>query len=175
MTLYDAMHAILVDERSGGEIPLENLYLYQLPPEQTKPVDVAHIPLSGVGTQRYLGSSPVVNAPERVDHDGGVLWHHTGVQFQVRGDDPLAVMRVADWIRDVLVQYAGTSVVRGGEEIIRCEITVAPTYFGQDEQERPITTLTVEVWHRPVYGAVPVVAPAPGFLQWGGDSVGWGP
>ena len=174
MGLYDAMQALLVDKG-----PLENLYLFRLPPQQTAAVDVAHIPLSGVGAERYLGSAPVANAPDGVLHDGGILWYHTGVQFQVRGqdpEDPGPVMQVADWIRDVLIQYAGTSVVRGGEEIIRCDITTAPNYYGQDEQERPIAALTVEVWHKPVDGAVPVAVPvARGFLQWGGDSVRWGP
>ena len=147
MGLYSAMHAILVD---GG--PLENLYADRLPAEQTAEVDVAHIPQGGVGAQRYLGSEPVVGGPAGVEHDGGVLWFKTGVQFQVRGqdpEDPVPVMQVADWIRDVLIQYAGTSVFKGGEEIIRCEITTAPNYYGQDEQERIVLALGFEVWHKP--------------------------
>ena len=58
-------------------------------------------------------------------------------------------MEVADWVRDVLVQYAGTSVVKAGEEIVRIDITTAPHYYGQDEQERVIVALGVEIWHRP--------------------------
>ena len=41
-------------------------------------------------------------------------------------------------------------MVKAGEEIVRCDITNAPSYYGQDEQERPIMALTVEVWHRPM-------------------------
>ena len=176
MGLYDAARTLLVDEG-----PLENLYLFRLPAEQTAPVDVAHVPLSGVGAQRYLGSSLVVGGPMGVSHDGGVLWYHTGVQFQVRGEDPgdpEAVMDLADAVRDVLIQYAGTSVVKSGEEIVRCEIGTAPTYFGQDEQERPIAALTIEVWHRPTDSgdSVPVVPVDPTdlmALQWGGTDIEW--
>ena len=85
-------------------------------------------------------------------HDGGVLWHHTGVQFQVRGqdsEDPSPVAAAADSIRDVLIQFAGASVTKAGEEIVRIDLTTAPHYHGQDRQERPIAALTVEVWHRP--------------------------
>ena len=159
MGLYDAMRVLLVKEdgdEDGAVLPLDTLYALRLPAEQTHPVDVAYVPLSGVGATRYLGSSPVANGEPRIEHDGGVLWYHKGVQFQVRGEDPgdpVAVMEVADWIRDVLVQYAGTSVVKSGEEIVRCEITNAPSYYDQDEQERPIMALTVEVWHRPAISA----------------------
>ena len=138
---------LLVDEG-----PLENLYLFRLPAGQTGPVDVACVPLSGVGAQRYLGSSPVANGEPGIEHDGGVLWYHTGVQFQVRGEDPedpVAVMQKADSVRNMLVQFAGGSVFKAGEEIVRIDITTSPNYFGQDEQERPIAALTVEVWHRP--------------------------
>ena len=131
---------------------MRNLYADRLPAEQTAAVDVAHIPQGGGSPQRYLGSSPVVGGARGVTHDGGVLWNKTNVQFQVRGQDPgdpLAVMEVADWIRDVLVQYAGTSVFKAGEEIVRIDITNAPSYYDQDEQERTIMALTVEVWHRP--------------------------
>ena len=102
--------------------------------------------------QRYLGSAPVSGGPAGVTHDGGVLWHHTGCQFQVRGEDPedpRPAMEAADAIRDVLVQYAGTSVVKAGELIVRCDVSTAPAYFGQDTQERSMAALTVEVWHRP--------------------------
>ena len=57
-------------------------------------------------------------------------------------------MHVADWIRAVLVQYAGGSVVKADEEIIRIDLTTGPHYFGQDTQERTLAALTVEVWHR---------------------------
>ena len=149
MSLYAALKVILV-----AEGPLENLFLYRLPPEQTAAADVAYVPLSGVGAQRYLGSSPVTGGPPGVTHDGGVLWFHVGAQFQVRGEsagDPVAVMLMADSVRDVLIQFAGASVVKSGEEVVRCDITTAPYYFGQDSQERPIAALTVEVWHRPVH------------------------
>ena len=148
MSLYRAMRALLV----APEGPLENLYLYRLPPEQTADVDVAHIPQGGSGSERYLGSAPVVNGVPGVTHDGGVLWHRTAVQFQVRGEDPAdpsQVAAVADSIRDVLIQFVGASVTEGGEEIVLCDLTSAPAYFGQDEQERLVASLMVEVWHRP--------------------------
>ena len=147
MGLYAAMRVLLVEQG-----PLENLFLYRLPPEQKEAVDVAYVPLSGVGAQRYLGLTPVMEGHPGVMHDGGVLWYHKGVQFRVRGEDPEnpePVEEAADSIRDVLVQYAGTSVFRAGEEIVRIDITTAPSYYGQDEQERVIAALTVEVWHRP--------------------------
>ena len=100
--------------------------------------------------QRYLGSEPVMDGPAGVMHDGGVLWHVTNVQFQVRSEAPETVMDVADSIRDVLVQYAGTSVVRADEELIRCDVTASPHYYGQDEQERVILAVGFEVWHRPM-------------------------
>ena len=145
--LYDAMRTILVDEG-----PLENLYAYRLPPEQTAAVDVAYFPQGGAAPERYFGSEPVADGPPGVTHDGGVLWHHTGVQFQVRGEDsedPSPVAAAADSIRDVLIQFAGASVTKAGEEIVRIDLTTAPHYHGQDRQERPIAALTVEVWHRP--------------------------
>ena len=144
MSLYAALETILVSEG-----PLENLFSYRLPPEQTGVVDVAFIPQGGGNPERYFGSEPVVNGPPGVTHDGGVLWHETAVQFQARSESPEAVVGVADWIRDLLVQFAGDPIVRGDEEIIRIDITTSPHYFGQDEQERPIAALTVEVWHRP--------------------------
>ena len=58
-------------------------------------------------------------------------------------------MEVADWIRDVLVQYAGTSVFKAGEELIRIDLTTSPYFYRQDEQERVISAVGFEVWHRP--------------------------
>ena len=58
-----------------------------------------------------------MDGPAGVMHDGGVLWHETNVQFQARSESPEAVEEVADSIRDVLIQYAGTSVFKAGEEI----------------------------------------------------------
>ena len=147
MSLYAALAEILVDEG-----PLDALHVLRLPAGQVGPVDVAYVPQGGAGSERYLGSAPVVDGPPGVTHDGGVLWHRTTVQFQVRGDDPAdpsQVAAVADSIRDVLIQYAGETVTKAGEEIVRCDIGVAPAYYGQDEQERPVASLTVEVWHRP--------------------------
>ena len=146
--LYDALRVLLVDEG-----PLENLFLDRLPPGQTAEVDVAHIRQGGGAPQRYLGLTPVMDGPTGVMHDGGVLWNETTVQFRVRGEDPEnpePVEEAADSIRDVLIQYAGTSVVKADEEIIRCELTASPYFYGQDEQERVIAALTVEVWHRPM-------------------------
>ena len=140
MSLFAAMKVILVDEG--------NLYLYRLPPEQVAAVDLAYVPLSGVGAQRYLGSEPVANGL----HDGGILWYHKGVQFQLRGkdpEDPEKVEASADRVRDLLIQFAGTSVVKADEEIVKIDLSSGPAYYGQDEQERPIAALTVEVWHRP--------------------------
>ena len=131
--LYEAMRTILVDEG-----PLRNLYADRLPAEQTAPVDVAHIPQGGGSPQRYLGSEPVVGGAPGVTHDGGVLWHVTNVQFQARSVDAVAVMEVADRIRNVLIQYAGDSVVKAGVEVVRCELTASPHYYDQDEQERVI-------------------------------------
>ena len=93
----------------------------------------------------------MVDGPPGVTHDGGVLWFKTAVQFQVRGEDPEdsgPAAQAADWIRDLLIQYAGEPIVRAGE-IVRCDITRAPSYFGQDEQERVILAVGFEVWHRP--------------------------
>ena len=50
-------------------------------------------------------------------------------------------MEAADSIRDVLIQYAGTSVVKAGEEIIRCDLTTSPYFHRQDEQERVISAV----------------------------------
>ena len=144
--LYAAMRTLLVDEG-----PLENLFSSRLPPEQTAAVDAACILQGGSGAERYLGSEPVVDGPPGVTHDGGVLWFKTAVQFQVRGEDPEdsgPAAQAADWIRDLLIQYAGEPIVRAGE-IVRCDITRAPSYFGQDEQERVILAVGFEVWHRP--------------------------
>ena len=146
--LYDALRVLLVDEG-----PLTNLYAYQLPPEQTAEVDAAFIPQGGGNPKRYLGSTPVTGGPAGVTHDGGVLWLETSVQFQLRGtdpEDPGPVMQAADWIRNLLVQYAGTSVFRADEEVIRCDITTAPHHFGQDEQERIVMAVGFMVWHKPV-------------------------
>ena len=140
MSLYAAMKVILA--REG------NLYLYRLPPEQVAAIDVAYVPLSGVGAQRYLGSEPVANGL----HDGGILWYHKGVQFQVRGrdpEDPEKVEEAADRVRDLLIQFAGTSVIVADEEIVRVDLTSESAYYDQDEQERPIAALTAEIWHRP--------------------------
>ena len=147
--LYDAMRRILVDDG-----PLSSLTLYRLPDEQVGEVDTAFVPLSGIGATRALGSQPVSGGPVGVTHDGGVQWYHTGVQFQCRArdpDDPRAAVRTADSIRDVLAQYAGEEVVPvvGGDRIVRCEITTAPRFLEQDIRGRPVSSLTVEVWHRP--------------------------
>ena len=91
------MRVLLVDEG-----PLDNLYLYQLPPEQVGVVDAVHIRQGGGNPKRYLGSEPVVDGPPGVEHDGGILWHETNVQFQLRGtdpEDPGPVMQAADWVR----------------------------------------------------------------------------
>lgn len=142
--LYEAMYELLVTEG-----PLLNLYADRLPAEQTAEVDVAHIPQGGGSPQRYLGSEPVVGGAPGVEHDGGVLWNKTNVQFQARSESPEAVMEVADRVRDVLIQYRGTSVFKAGVEIIRCELTAVPHYYQQDEQERVIMAVGFEVWHRP--------------------------
>ena len=142
--LYDALRVLLVDEG-----PLENLYASRLPPEQTAEVDVAYVPQGGGNPQRYLGSEPVMDGPAGVMHDGGVLWNETTVQFQARSESPEAVADVADCIRDVLIQYAGTSVVKSGVELIRIDLTTSPHFYRQDEQERVISAVGFEVWHRP--------------------------
>ena len=74
MALYNAMKELLVLEG-----PLENLFSSRLPPEQTAAVDVAHIRQGGGAGQRYLGSTPVMDGPAGVMHDGGVLWNETTV------------------------------------------------------------------------------------------------
>ena len=61
---------------------------------------------------------------------------------------PRPAMQAGNDIRDVLVQYAGTEVVVAGELIVRCDVTTAPSFYEQDNQERAIAALTVEVWHR---------------------------
>ena len=112
----------------------------------------AHVPRSGTGAERALGSEPVSNGPEGVTHDGGVLWHHTGVQFLVRGkdpDNPEPAVEAADGIRDVLAQYNGDTVTKAGEDIVRCDISTATNYLEQDDLGRVIVSLTIEVFHRP--------------------------
>ena len=140
--LYDAMRVLLV-----AEGPLENLFSSRLPAEQVGVVDVAHIRQGGGSPQRYLGSEPVMDGPTGAEHDGGLLWHISTVQFQARSESPELVMEVADSIRDLLVQFAGDPIVRAGEEIIRCDVTASPHYYGQDEQERVILAVGFEVWH----------------------------
>jgi len=143
--LYDALATLLVIEG-----PLENLYLAALPPAQVNPVDVAMVPVSGVGPTRAFGSKPVAGGPDGVTHDGGVQHWHTGLLFQVRAEDPampLPAFRVADNIRDVLAQYTGEEVIKAGERIVRCDVS-SPYYIGQDDQERTVAGLRAEVWHR---------------------------
>ena len=70
MSLYAALAEILVDEG-----PLDALHVLRLPAGQVGPVDVAYVPQGGAGSERYLGSAPVVDGPPGVTHDGGVLWH----------------------------------------------------------------------------------------------------
>ena len=62
MSLYAALETILVSEG-----PLENLFSYRLPPEQTGVVDVAFIPQGGGNPERYFGSEPVVDGPPGAD------------------------------------------------------------------------------------------------------------
>ena len=145
MALYEAMYELLVTEG-----PLRNLYADRLPAEQTAEVDTAHIAQGGGSPPRYLGSSPVVGGATGVEHDGGILWHVANVQFQARSESAEAVMDVADRIRDVLVQYRGTSVFKAGVEIVKCELTAVPHYYGQDEKERPIMAVSFEISHRPM-------------------------
>ena len=109
---------------------------------------MVHISQGGPPPQRYLGSSPVMNGPVGVETDGGVLWNKSSIEYQCRSVDPLMVMEVADWVRDLLVQFSGGSLIRGGEEVIRCDLTASPHYFGQDEQERIVMALSFEVWHK---------------------------
>ena len=154
--LYQALVSILADHG-----PLSALYALELPIEQVNDdgVDVAFIPISGVGATTALGSTPVANAPfdapgGGAGHDGGVLWWHTGVQFQIRaadgfdGDSRIEAMRIADIIRDTLSQYRGEPAVVDSETIYWAEVTGVPSYLEQDELGRDIIALTVEVWHK---------------------------
>ena len=144
--LYEAMYELLVTEG-----PLLNVYADRLPAEQTAEVDVAHIPQGGGSPQRYLGSEPVVDGRPAagVEHDGGVLWHVTNVQFQARSESAEAVMDVADRIRDVLVQYAGTSVFKGGEEIIATSPR-PPTTSVKTNRSAPFSQWVSRcLWHKP--------------------------
>ena len=62
---------------------------------------------------------------------------------------PEKVEEAADRVRDLLIQFAGTSVIVADEEIVRVDLTSESAYYDQDEQERPIAALTAEIWHRP--------------------------
>ena len=84
MALYDALRVILVVPQG----PLENLFSSRLPAEQVGAVDVAFLRQGGGSPQRYLGSTPVMDGPAGVMHDGGVMWFETNVQFQVRSEIP---------------------------------------------------------------------------------------
>ena len=143
MALYEAVRVLLVDEG-----PLLNLYADRLPPEQTDEVDTVFIRQGGGPPQRYLGSSPIANGAPGVTHDGGILWHVANVQFQLRSVDAEVVMEVADRVRDLLIQFSGGSLIRAGEEAIRVDLTASPHFFKQDEKERVILALGVEIWHR---------------------------
>ena len=169
--LFDALEQILVDDG-----PLDALHLMALPPKQLSAVDVSVVPVSGVGAQRYLGHRDISDGPRGVTHDGGVDWYHSGVQLYFRGWGGLAgvgrkVMEAADSARDMLAQFTGAPVVRGGELVHRVEITNPPYWLESDRdvsgidkpsrgrdtrrgadqrlQGRIVVVLTIEVWHRP--------------------------
>ena len=158
MGLYEAMESMV-----AGAVP--NLYLLRLPdvPTNSPGPDAAYIPIPGTGATRAFGSETLQPAdsvdffsPEGDDpHDGGILWYHSGVQFQIRAagnsdNQILETVKAADDIRDALAQFAGTPIDLLGERIIRCEIVSSPTFYEQDEKGRPIMSLTVEVWHKPI-------------------------
>ena len=160
--LYNALHEILVD---GGT--LDSLYLFRLPPEQVADVDVAFIPLSGVGATRSYGSAPVTGKVG-VTHDGGVQWYHTGVQIQFRGRDPdtvVPIMELADCVRDVLVQFAPGVYDYRDETIVRVDVTNSPSFYEQDERDRLVAGLGLEVWHRPLRGPAAGRAHTSGFSR----------
>ena len=158
--LFGALKTILVDEG-----PLVQMHEHRLPPTQVYDVDVAMIPASGIGGEFALGSRPIASDTAGVTTDAGLLWWHSGVQFQVRGrnpyDDPSGPMRVAEQIRDVLCQYRGEGVVKAGHEVVRIGVTDSPNVvwfrdrdLGQakrDARRRAEVYLGVEVWHRPVF------------------------
>ena len=152
--LYHAMREILIDDG-----PLDDLYLARLPPEQAGDVDVAMIPLSGVGATRSYGSRPVTGR-RGLTHDGGVQWYHTGVQMQFRGGDPdhpVPVAELADDVRDIMAQFAPGSYDFSDERLVRVDVATSPHFYEQDEDDRLIMALGLEVWHRPLLG------PGPGF------------
>ena len=155
MAIYDALRGILLKPQG----PLSNLYALRLPTQQTDTdgVDVAYIPLGGLGSERTFGSQALTGAAFRAPgggaaNDGGVAWWHQGAMFEVRGWDEgesavVACMAGAAQIRDCLVQYAGTPVTVAGTQIVRCEISSGPDYGYQDNLERPVVQVTAEIWY----------------------------
>ena len=155
MGLYAAMRVALIERG-----PLDDLYLNALPAVQAAPhgVDVAVTPISGSGATRYMGSAPVTSAPYKAPdggpaHDGGVLWHHTGLQIECRGwddggDATEAALATADLVRDTLAQYR-SPVTLAGVEIQMIDITQSPAFFEIDDLGRQIMLGIYEVLHAP--------------------------
>lgn len=138
MGLYEALRELLIQETAGDAQPIERVFLNRLPARQVAAdgVDVACVLLAGLGPTTSYGRKRV-------------QWYHTGVRFDLRGCDPLAVERSASQIRDVLVLIAGAPRVEEGERIMFVEVETSPYFAGQDDQERSLASLQVEVRHLP--------------------------
>lgn len=176
----DSESELIVSEIGAG--PLDNLFLLRLPTEPCDEVDAAFVPLSGTGPTRAFGKEDIAEddagGVTGLEHDGGVLWNHTGVDIHVRPNtatDPRAAYTAAGKVRDVLAQYADPTAIaailrlergqpeggdmvpladsRGliaGEYIARIDAPTPPVFYEQDARGRPICAVSVEVWSRTV-------------------------
>lgn len=165
--LYDALYDWLVE--TG---PLESLYWQRLPVRDTDEISVAVITTPGAGAEKYLGSKPI-NDPNRpwLEHDGGVLWFHTGLIFQARAErgNELLATSVLDDVRDRMLMLVDNSRTlppdisippydswenkygrpAERETINWAELTNPSNLLEQDPRERLILQLLMECWHSP--------------------------
>ena len=166
--LFEAVYDLLVAPNG----PLDNLFLLRLPDRDTSAdVDVAFVPVAGIGPERAFGKTDYTDSGiAGLDHDGGVLWNHSGVQFHFRAANERqvdVVVRTADTIRDILNQYTGGAATESlsdgsgslpdgtartgpGERIYRVEVTGAPVFYEQDDRGRAIMALTADFWHKSI-------------------------
>lgn len=158
MSLYEAFRGLLVDGDTtpASTGPLENLFELRLPPKQVGAVDAAFVPIRGTPPTRVFGKKPVSDADAPwLEHDGGVLWHHTGVTLEFRSDEKEGAERPGEAYdkavaaRDLLQTLVGgsTEVVIDGHRIVRVAITSEPALYELDERGRVICVLLVEAWH----------------------------
>ena len=145
-----------VRELCVGEGPLTHLWDSRLPDEAVNAVDTALLIRGGSGARRFLGSRQVVSAVPGLDHDAGVLWYHSGILFQARAADPElpeGPYDLLNGLNEFLAQFDGSRErTLAGTVLIRLEPTSGGTFFlGQDARGRPVSGLSFEAWHAPVW------------------------